>query len=108
MDKITTPIAVLLSGILIFIGLLILSNSLNDDYFYHVDSNLNEKWLIRTDKVTGLQCYTYAQAIDILQNKPPKKRDIHWMCSEDIHSGIDLAIPKEYQEQTLRNLLQKK
>ena len=86
MNKITTPIAVLISGLLIFIGLLILSNSLKDDYFYHVDStNEIRAWLIRTHKVTGLSCYTHAEAYDIVDKKPPKNRDTNWTCSKDIH-----------------------
>lgn len=86
MDKITTPMAVLISGILIFIGLLILSNSLKDDYFYHVDTTNGERaWLIRTDKVTGTSCYTTAEAWSIIEIKPQKNRDIYWTCAKDVH-----------------------
>ena len=83
MDKITTPMAVLISGVLIFIGLLILSNSLKDEYHYHVDStSTNEQWLIRTHKDTGISCYMSAQVRSVFQKKP-EFRDTKWACGDD-------------------------
>jgi archaellum component FlaF (FlaF/FlaG flagellin family) len=83
MNKITTPIAVLISGILIFIGLLILSNSLKDEYYYHVDSaSTNEQWLIRTHKNTGISCYISAGVTGVFQKKPDH-RDNKWACADN-------------------------
>lgn len=57
MDKITTPMAVLISGVLIFIGLLILSNNLNDEYFYTEERLESGKvYNFRVSKETGHSC----------------------------------------------------
>ena len=80
MDKITKPMAVLISGVLIFIGLLILSSSLKDEYYYHVDTtSTSAAWLVKTHKVTGLSCYTSANTVDVFKDIP-EGRDSKWVC----------------------------
>ena len=83
MDKITTPMAVLISGVLIFIGLLILSSSLKDEYYYHVDEMSETRWVIKTNKVTGESCLTSGDATAVVKSKIPAHRDSLWLCSED-------------------------
>ena len=82
MDKITTPMAVLISGVLIFISLLILSSSLKDEYYYHVDEMSETRWVIKTNKVTGETCFTSGDTTAV-RNKIPAHRDSLWLCSED-------------------------
>tara|TARA_A100001035_G_scaffold248350_1_gene218409 strand:- start:291 stop:554 length:264 start_codon:yes stop_codon:yes gene_type:complete len=82
MDKITTPMAVLISGVLIFIGLLILSSSLKDEYYYHIEKMSESRWLIKTNKVTGESCFTRGDTISA-KIKIPEHRDNLWICNED-------------------------
>jgi len=54
MDKITTPMAVLLSGILIFIGLYL--NYSNTKYYVYERKILNDMFLMKINIHTGEEC----------------------------------------------------
>ena len=64
MNITATPIAILISGILIFYGLLLVSNS-QDEYYYYLEERTHANdtkhlYLFKTHKETGYSCYVNA------------------------------------------------
>lgn len=88
MDKITTPMAVLISGVLIFIGLLILSNNLHEEYFYTEDrTSAGKVFNFRVSKETGHSCMAEGGLISLSTNKN-RLGEVIWNCSDDLYPNL--------------------